>query len=245
MSIPPSISVVILAYRAGVSIIDFVKQVIVSFDEAEIDNFELVVVGNYHKNSSDDQTPNIVRSLGEMDSRVVPLTLEKQGMMGWDARQGFNAATGDVIALIDGDGQMPPADIIRLYRVIRSGEFDLVKTYRIRRQDGSLRRFTSIGFNFVFRIVFPGCYFKDINSKPKLLTRPSLNQMHLDCDGWFLDGEIVLEAMRLNLSFAEVPTNFQKNEWRGSFVNLGTVFEMLMSMLRYRFRLVNFNKWRI
>ena len=46
------------------------------------------------------------------------------------------AAKGDSVALIDGDGQMPPRDIIRLYKVLQSGEFDLVKTYRTKRLDG-------------------------------------------------------------------------------------------------------------
>tara|TARA_B100001964_G_C14022009_1_gene504320 strand:+ start:24 stop:125 length:102 start_codon:yes stop_codon:yes gene_type:complete len=32
-------------------------------------------------------------------------------MMGWDAISGIKAASGDVVALIDGDGQMPPNDI--------------------------------------------------------------------------------------------------------------------------------------
>ena len=58
--------------------------------------------------------------------------------------------------------------------------------------------------------------------------------MELACDGWFLDGELILEAMRLNVAFAEIPTTFKKNEWRGSFVKLSTVAEMLFSMILYR-----------
>ena len=42
-------------------------------------------------------------------------------MMGWDARMGLLAATGDTIALIDGDGQMPAKDIIRVHNVMVSG----------------------------------------------------------------------------------------------------------------------------
>ena len=230
----PIISVVILAYRAQSGIVDFVQQVISSFESAGIFDFELVVVGNYDPNTNDDSTPKIVRSLANTDKRITPVTIQKQGMMGWDARQGFDFTTGDIVALIDGDGQMPPVDIIRLFQVIRSGEFDLVKTYRMDREDGILRKFSSIGFNTIFRILFPGCYFRDINSKPKLMTRSALEKMDLHCNGWFLDGEIILEAMRLNLIFAEIPTTFKKNEWRGSFVNMTTVFEMLISMLRYR-----------
>ena len=60
--------------------------------------------------------------------------------------------------------------------------------------------------------------------------------MHLSCDGWFIDGEIMLESMRLDLNVAEVPTVFHENEWRGSFVKIWTIFEFLWYMAVYRIK---------
>ena len=232
------LSVVVLAYRANIQIKEFVQKIVSSFDDAKIDNYELILVGNYDLNSeSEDSTPVIVRSMAAEDKRITSVTLPKEGMMGWDARQGFKVARGRVIALIDGDGQMPPIDLVRLFRVINSGEFQLVKTYRKIRHDGRFRLIMSWAFNFLFRILFPGRYYRDVNSKPKLILRSALEQMNLSNNGWFLDGEIILEAVRLDLSFSEIPTTFKENEWRGSFVSLGAIFEMISSMLMYRIKL--------
>ena len=234
----PEISVVILAYRANIQIKDFVQQVVTGFDDARIYDYELVLVANYDVNSrGDDPTPEIIRCMANEEKRIISVTLPKRGMMGWDLQQGLQVTKGKAIAMIDGDGQMPPMDLVRLFRVMNSGEFQFVKTYRIERGDGKFRLVMSQVFNGLFRILFPACHYKDINSKPKLILRSALEQMNLTCDGWFIDGEIILEAMRLDLAFAEIPTKFKKNEWRGSFVNIGSIFEMFASMMMYRIKM--------
>ncbi len=234
----PAISVVILAYRANIQIKDFVQQVVTGFCDAKINDYELVLVANYDVNSRDnDPTPEIIRRMANEEKRIISVTLPKRGMMGWDLQQGLQVTKGKAIAIIDGDGQMPPMDLVRLFRVMNSGEFQFVKTYRIERGDGTFRLVMSQVFNGLFRLLFPACHYKDINSKPKLILRSALEQMNLTCDGWFIDGEIILEAMRLDLPFAEIPTKFKKNEWRGSFVNVGSIFEMFASMTMYRIKI--------
>ena len=234
----PAISVVILAYRANIQIKDFVQQVVTGFCDARINDYELVLVANYDVNSRDnDPTPEIIRRMANEEKRIISVTLPKRGMMGWDLQQGLQVTKGKAIAIIDGDGQMPPMDLVRLFRVMNSGEFQFVKTYRIERGDGKFRLVMSQVFNGLFRLLFPACHYKDINSKPKLILRSALEQMNLTCDGWFIDGEIILEAMRLDLLFAEIPTKFKKNEWRGSFVNVGSIFEMFASMMMCRIKM--------
>ena len=231
---PIDLSVVILCYRSGETIVPFVQQVKEVLEKQQLEHYELVLVGNYIKDTGD-STPDVVNRLAEEDSRITSLTLEKEGMMGWDVMTGINQAAGKTVALIDGDGQMPPQDIVRLYRVLESGEFDFVKTYRADRLDGIFRKIISGVYNAIFRILFPGTPFRDINSKPKLWTRSALKKMNLQCRGWFSDGEIMLEVHRLGLSFAEIPTTFHPNEWRASFVNFRTIGEIFLSMIWYRF----------
>jgi glycosyltransferase involved in cell wall biosynthesis len=64
----------------------------------------------------------------------------KEGRMGWDMKSGFQEALGKYIAIIDGDGQMPVSDIPIVYRLIKTGKYDLVKTFRIKRYDGLHRK---------------------------------------------------------------------------------------------------------
>jgi len=232
---PPALSVVILCYRSEESIIPFVQEVIEELGAGNISNYELILVANYHAGTLD-RTPEIVTTLAESNSKLVPIIYEKnKGMMGWDVCTGLAAAKGDSVALIDGDGQMPPRDIIRLYKVLQSGEFDLVKTYRTKRLDGFRRKLISRSYNILFRIFFPSLSFRDINSKPKIWARKALEMSELKNTGWFIDGEIMLEAHRLNFSVAEIPTVFHENEWRASFVGISTIFELIFSLIQHRF----------
>jgi glycosyltransferase involved in cell wall biosynthesis len=157
-------------------------------------------------------------------------------MMGWDMRTGLEAATGQHIAVIDGDGQMPMSDIIKVYRVLQVGKYDLVKTFRARRQDGSFRRTISWFYNFLFRLMYPAArVFRDINSKPKVMTREAYERIHLVSNDWFTDAEIMIEALRHNLSIGEVSTVFFRNERRGTLVRFSAIFEFLGNLIYYRF----------
>lgn len=231
----PELSIVVLCYKAGEMIISYVAQMEKELHEGGMDNYELVLVGNYFL-GTDDKTPEIIRDLAAKNPKIVPITLEKKGMLGWDVRTGFKVARGKAIAFIDGDGQMPSVDIVRLYKVLKSGEFDLVKTFRKTRKDGVYRKFISGWYNIIFHVLFPSVTFRDVNAKPKLMTREAYEKMYLSCDGWFIDGEIMLESMRLDMNVAEVPTVFLENEWRGSFVKIWTIFEFLYNMIKYRIK---------
>ncbi|TSC89508.1 MAG: family 2 glycosyl transferase [Parcubacteria group bacterium Gr01-1014_2] len=231
----PELSVVVLCYKSGETLIPYVEQMEKELREGGMDNYELVLVGNYFPGTND-KTPLIIRKLAEKNPKIVPITLEKKGMLGWDVIMGFKATNGKAIAFIDGDGQMPSQDIVRLFRVLKSGEFDLVKTFRKMRMDGAYRKFISNWYNMIFHILFPGASFRDVNAKPKLMTREAYNKMNLSCDGWFIDGEIMLESMRLDMNVAEVPTVFHKNEWRGSFIKIWAIFEFLAYMVFYRIK---------
>ncbi len=228
------LSVVILCYRSEDRLLPFLKTLEQMLNSEKI-SYELVLVANYIIGHID-KTPSIVKELSANDSNITPVIMEKRGMMGWDAISGLNAASGDAIALIDGDGQMPPKDIIRLFNIFKSGEFDFIKTFRIKRFDGFFRKIQSNSFNWLFRLLFPKSFFRDINSKPKIISKKILKKMNLSCPGWFLDGEIMLEVRRLNLSFAEIPTEFHEIDWRASFVKPSSIFEMIFSLIYYRFK---------
>jgi len=235
MPMKPKLSVVILCYRGEESIIPFIEQLERELQGDGLRDYELVLVGNYFKGCND-STPEIVKELARKNTRIVPVTLEKRGMMGWDVITGFKHASGEAVTLIDGDGQMPPKDIVRLYHVLESGEFDFVKTYRVERYDSLYRKVISNAYNYIFKILFPRNSYRDINSKPKLWKRSALEKMNLKCNGWFSDGEMILEANFHKFIFAEIPTVFQKNEWRASFVKIRTIFEILFMMLYYRIK---------
>ena len=88
------------------------------------------------------------------------------------------------IAVIDGDGQMPAEDVVRVHRLLVDEQLDLAKTHRVQRDDGAYRGLISTVYNGLFRILFPGMGLRDINSKPKVMTREAYHRLDLKSDGW-------------------------------------------------------------
>ncbi len=98
------ISVVILCYRAGERIRDFVNRAVKLLDNS-IPSWEIVLVGNYSENT-EDITPEIVKDIASKNDKIKAVTRVKEGMMGWDARSGLEKAIGKYICIIDGDEQV-------------------------------------------------------------------------------------------------------------------------------------------
>ncbi len=233
----PELSVVILCYRAGNFAVTYSNKMQKVLEDKGID-YEMVLVGNYKKGTlAEDQTPAVVQSLAQGNERVVAVVKEKEGMMGWDMRSGLDAATGEIIAVIDGDGQMPPEDIIKVYEKFTAGNFDIGKTYRDTRFDGFFRVVMSRVYNLLLKLLFPKVRVKDTNSKPKMLRSEVLRKLKLSSDDWFIDAEIIIKGTYLGLKIVEVPTRFYPNEERPSFVGLRAIIEFIQNLLRYRIKL--------
>jgi glycosyltransferase involved in cell wall biosynthesis len=230
----PELSVVVLCYRAGYYIQDFVAQLEKELEEGNID-FELILVANYEKESTDD-TPAIVTQMAESKPRFKVISKEKKGRMGWDMRSGLEGASGSHIAVIDGDGQMPVSDVVKVYRMLLAGNYDLTKTYRAQRHDGFYRTALSAVYNVLFKMLYMPSYpLHDINSKPKVMTREAYQRFNLVSSDWFTDAEIMIEALNNKLKIGELSTIFYENERRKTLVGYETVVEFIYNLFYYRF----------
>jgi glycosyltransferase involved in cell wall biosynthesis len=230
----PEISVVVLAYRSASTIEGFVHSLVASLEDEKID-WEIILVGNYFEKTGD-QTPEIVRRISEGNPRIKSVAQVKEGMMGWDMKSGLRAATGKKLAVIDGDGQMPCADVIRVYNLMVDNGCDLAKTVRIKRSDGFYRMFISRVYNIIFKCMFPGINARDMNSKPKIMTRELYQKLNLESNGWFIDAEIMIKARRLNAEIGEIKTTFHSIYSRPSFVKPLAILEFLANLIWYRIK---------
>lgn len=233
MSQQVDLSVVILCYRSGAAVVDFISKA-ENLIKSLTDNYELVLVANYIEGSGD-RTRDYVLKIAEENPRCLALCKPKEGMMGWDMRSGMDAASGKYICVIDGDGQFPIESISACYKEISSGNYDLVKTYRTKRGDGVYRRFISKVYNIVFSLLFPGIDSKDANSKPKVLKNEAYSKMNLKSDDWFIDAEIMLNVKDKGMTFLELPIEFYELEGRSSFVKPAAIWEFLKNLFNYRF----------
>ena len=226
------LSIVVLCYRAGERVYRFVRNARRVLENANF-TWEMVLVGNYSGITEDD-TPRVVRDIASQHENIRSVVLKKEGMMGWDARSGMREARGNYLCLIDGDEQMPPGDIVRVYEKLDQDDLHFAKTYRKSREDGILRRIVSISYNCIFKLFFPGIRVRDVNSKPKIISRDAYRKMNLESDDWFLDAEMVIKAKRLGLEIGEVPTGFYKCDYRRSFVRPSAIIEFARNLIRAR-----------
>ena len=230
----PELSIVVLAYRSPETIENFVKSLVHSLEEENL-MWEIILVGNYFEGIGD-RTPGVVRKIAAGDSRITAITEVKKGMMGWDMKTGFQAASGKTLAVIDGDGQMPSEDVIRVYQLMVKDELGLAKTYRAKRDDGSYRKLISVVYNILFKLLFPGINAWDINSKPKIMTREFYEKISLESNGWFIDAEIMILARRLGIKVGETETVFHSMDSRPSFVKPLSILEFLANLLTFRIK---------
>ncbi|MEK9628633.1 MAG: glycosyltransferase family 2 protein [Nitrospinota bacterium] len=230
----PELSVVVLAYRSAETIESFVNSLIDSLEKEKL-LWEIVLVGNYFEGIGD-QTPDVVKKIAEENPRIKAVAEIKKGMMGWDMKTGLEATTGQVLAVIDGDGQMPSEDVVRVYQLLKSNHLDLAKTFRKKRNDGSYRRLISVVYNILFKLLFPGINSWDMNSKPKVFTRDFYDKISLESNGWFIDAEIMILARRLNAKIGELETVFHSMDTRPSFVKPLSILEFLGNLFTYRIK---------
>lgn len=228
-------SLAVLCYRAEDDIVPFVTRlhrIMSMFTEP----WEVVLVANYWPDTAD-RTPAIVKSLAERLARVRVVAEPKQGGMGWDMKMGLDACRGRYIGIIDGDGQYPMESISACFAKIKVDDIDLVKSYRVYRSDGLYRNFISKVYNVAFTLLFPAYRgLRDVNSKPKMLKRDAYQRMELHSKDWFLDAELILEALRLRLRIYELPIQFSGLRGRKSFVQFQTIAEFVRNLIAYRWR---------
>jgi glycosyltransferase involved in cell wall biosynthesis len=193
----------------------------------------VILVANYWTGTTD-RTPEYALAFARDNPHFTVVARPKAGGMGWDLRSGLDVARGAFLVYFDGDGQVSTHDALRVYRCVRETGADVVKGRREVREDGSVRTLTSLGYNLVFRLLFRTGPLWDVNGQPKGLTRAAYQRLDLRTDDWFTDAEIVLKARAAGLKIVEVPVRFLPRRTRGSLVGLGTVWEFVVNMARWR-----------
>jgi glycosyltransferase involved in cell wall biosynthesis len=234
----PDLSIIVLCYLSGEDVKDFTSRIISALHKDQITDYEIILVGNYHPGTID-KTPDMVRQMSAGNPKIHYVAEPKPegGLMGWDMRSGFARANGSYLSVIDGDGQMPVGDIIKVYRKIKNENLDLVKSYRVTRGDSWRRKIVSRVYNLAFDALFPGLGSKDINSKPKIIAKDKYNLLNLQDNGWCIDAEIMLQARSLKFKIGEIPTTFLGLEGRRkSFVKLPAILEFVKFLFLYRIR---------
>ena len=223
------LSIVIPFYNEGKQTEIVLKTALKDISQ-HIKNFEILAVDN----GSKDDTGKIIINLSKKDKRIVLVKIIKNIGYGYGVRFGLSKAKGNCLGWIDGDGQFEMDNIIKAYNILKSSNCGLVKGCRISRADSLQRNIVSVFFNLIFNIL----YFnkvKDINSKPKLITRECFNSFEITSNDWFIDAEIIIKSLQNNFKICEFPLVFKKRASGKSNVKFFTLLEFLYNLIRFRF----------
>jgi len=198
------------------------------FAQKQID-YELVIV----KNGCKDRTGEIVDNLARKNPRIKPVLVTVNQGYGWGVINGLNSASGDIIGYVDGDGQVPPEDILRVYRGFEDPTQVFCKGIRYQRGDGIQRVFASFAFNGVFKVLFLNTV-RDINGKPKLFKREFYQNLNLQSKDWFIDPEIIIKGLHKGYKPKEIVVHFDERKKGKSNVRLSTITEFAKNLIKWR-----------
>jgi len=190
----PSVTVVIPTLNEGANLPFVLERVPSWIDEV------IIVDGN-----STDDTVEVAKSV-RPDVTIIYQNGKGKGnaIIG-----GIEAATSDVVVLLDADGSTDPADIPRFVAALRTGA-DFAKGTRFVMGGGSadltlLRRFGSRAFaSFVNRLF--GSTYTDVLYGYNAFWRRCMRDLNIDCDGFEVEPLLAIRALRSNIRVVEVPS---------------------------------------
>ncbi len=170
-------------------------------------------------NSTDDTWTAIQtvsqRYIAEKDIKY----MQQDGKGKGDAvRKGFDAATGDILMILDADMTVPPEELPKFFTAIASGKGEYINGTRLvyPMEKEAMRTLNLLGNKF-FSIAFTWLLnqrIKDTLCGTKVLSRANYGQLSAnrayfgDFDP-FGDFDLLFGAAKLNLKFVEIPIRYR------------------------------------
>ncbi len=183
-----NLSVVVPFYNEGELVVEVLNELRSALPDAEI-----IAVDD----GSSDGTADRIKSIPGV--RLIPL----QRNCGQSAAiyEGLHAAGGDIVAMMDGDGQNDPADILKLVQAMSHA--DVIYGVRKNRQDTVARLISSRIANAIRRFAL-GDKASDTGCTLKVIRREHIKYL-IPFNGLHRYLPALFE--RAGLSFSEVPVN--------------------------------------
>ncbi|HZD67019.1 MAG TPA: glycosyltransferase family 2 protein [Acidimicrobiales bacterium] len=184
---------------------------------------------------STDATPLMARSC-RPDIRIVSQDRPGKGSA---LRAGFQAATSEVVVMMDADGSMSPQEIPRFLYFLDNG-YDFVKGSRFIAGGGSLdiTRLRRLGNRSLLTLVnlLTDSRLTDLCYGFCAFRRRYLEHLGLSASGFEIETELVLGALRAGLRIAEVPSlELPRRSGRSRLRTFRDGDRVLRTVLRHRF----------
>jgi glycosyltransferase involved in cell wall biosynthesis len=229
-----SLTIIIPVYNEEKTIISILNKL--SSECRLIKNKKIVVVDD----GSKDQTPLLLKNNSKLYSKLI--TSEKNLGKGGAIILALNSIKTGYVIIQDADLEYDPAEIPRLWNLVKSNDIDVLLTTRI---SGS--PLTRVHYfwhkqgnrliTFVFNIV-NNTTFTDIYSGYIIFKRDLINHKHLIFKGWAQQAEILTFLKFKSKRIYEAPITYKGRTYEeGKKINATAVAPVLFSMFWSKLRL--------
>lgn len=235
----PGLSVVIPFYNEEESLLEVCREAAGVLDRDFPGDWELVMVDD----GSSDRTPELIDGLAAENRRFRAVHLQPNSGQSAALQAGFQAARGELIATLDGDGQNDPDDIARVWKAMQEQDVDMMCGIRATRADNFVRRASSRIANRVRSAVLAD-HITDVGCSLRVFRRDCLRRVP-----FFRNAHRFFPALFLMAGFSvsEVPVNHRTRKhgtskyggginsrlWVG-LADLAGVYWLRKRALRYR-----------
>ncbi len=173
--------------------------------------------------STDNTWDVIQEAIDSYEGPLVITCMQQDGKGKGDAvRKGFDAATGDVLMILDADISVPPEELPVFVSMLASGRGEFINGTRlIYQMEREAMRFLNFLGNTAFAWVFTYLLsqrFRDTLCGTKVLTRADYqrlakNRAYFGDFDPFGDFDLLFGAARLNLKIVDVPIHYKSRTY--------------------------------
>jgi SAM-dependent methyltransferase len=207
---------------------------------------ELIFVEGHSK---DDTYAAVEREIAARPA-TPSLLLRQSGIGKADAvRAGFDAATGDILMILDADLTVPPEDLPRFYEALRSGKGEFINGVRLvyPMQKDAMRGLNFLGnkfFSWAFTSLL-GQPIKDTLCGTKVLwkkdyERIAANRAYFGDFDPFGDFDLIFGAAKMNLKIVDLPIRYRERTYGTTNISRWKHGWLLMKMVAFAARRIKF-----
>jgi ubiquinone/menaquinone biosynthesis C-methylase UbiE len=207
---------------------------------------EIVFVEGHSK---DDTYAAIEREIASHPA-TPSLLLKQPGIGKADAiRAGFEAATGDVLMILDADLTVPPEDLPRFYEALVSGKGEFINGVRLvyPMEQEAMRTLNFLGNKF-FSLAFSwllGQPIKDTLCGTKVLWKKDYelikaNRAYFGDFDPFGDFDLIFGAAKLNLKIIDLPIRYRERTYGTTNISRWKHGLLLLRMVAFAARRIKF-----
>lgn len=209
-------------------------------------NMEIIFVEGH---SSDGTLDECYRVQAQYKGHDIKVMVQKGKGKGDAVREGFAAATGDVLMILDADLTTPPEDMPKFYNAIVEGKGEFINGTRlVYKMEDEAMRFLNMIANHTFSIVLTyllGQYLKDTLCGTKVMWKEDYEKIvegrryFGDFDP-FGDFDLLFGAAKLNLKIVEVPVQYKARTYGSTQISRFRHGWLLIKMTFFAMRKIKF-----